>query len=258
MLTIRDLRVRYGAVEALKGISLDVAPGQIVSLLGANGAGKTTTLMAISGLVPVSGGTIEFEGRPLATWTPEAIVQAGVIQVPEGRRVFPRLTVLENLRLGAYRQSRIAQSKSSFQDLRRAGLNLPEARGCETGSKPALEEIWTLFPVLRDRQGQLAGTLSGGEQQMLALARGLMAAPRLLLLDEPSLGLAPKVVTQLFRTIQRINARGLSILLVEQNAYQALQVAHRGYVLVSGQMALTGPAARLMDDPTIKAAYLGG
>lgn len=234
MLTVRDLRVRYGAIVALRGLSFDVGPHEIVALLGANGAGKTTTLMAISGLVPLIGGAIRFDDRALGGLAPEHIVGRGVVQVPEGRRVFPRLTVEENLWLGAFRRR----------------LAAPRTRD--------LEMVWGLFPILRDRRRQLAGVLSGGEQQMLALARGLMAHPRLLLLDEPSLGLAPKVATQLFHVIHQINAQGVPILLVEQNAYQALRLAHRGYVLTAGQIVLEGPTAELLENPAVKAAYLGG
>lgn len=234
MLAIRDLHAGYGSSDVLKGITLEVRPGEIVALLGANGAGKTTTLMAISGVVATTRGGIMWEGAGLQALSSAAIVQRGIVQVPEGRRVFPRLTVLENLKLGAYRQSRIVRWE------------------------PMLEQIWALFPILRERRRQLAGTLSGGEQQMLALARGLMARPRLLLLDEPSLGLAPKVVAQLFQVIRQIHAEGLAILLVEQNAYQALKIAHRGYVLAAGRVVLEGPSAQLMEDPAVKAAYLGG
>ena len=234
MLVIRDLCVRYGAVVVLRELSLEVGPGEIVALLGANGAGKTTTLMAISGLAAVERGTIRFDDQPLHGLPAETIVRRGVIQVPEGRRVFPRLTVEENLRLGAFRQPSAAQRT---RDLMR---------------------MWELFPILRERRRQSAGTLSGGEQQMLALARGLMARPSLLLLDEPSLGLAPKVVAHLFHTIQQINAGGMPILLVEQNAYQALRIAHRGYVLAAGRIVLAGPTSRLLADPAVKAAYLGG
>ena len=233
-LAIRDLRGRYGAVEVLKGILLEVRAGEIVALLGANGAGKTTTLMAISGVVASQGGSVAFDGSRVDGLSPEEVVRAGIVQVPEGRRVFGRLTVEENLRLGAFRR----------QD--------------GAGITADLGHMWDLFPVLRERRRQLAGTLSGGEQQMLALARGLMARPRLLLLDEPSLGLAPKVVAQVFRVIQEINAAGLPILLVEQNAYQALRIAHRGYVLSAGEVVLSGSTGELMDNPAVKAAYLGG
>lgn len=232
-LALEDLSVRYGAVEVLKGIALTVGPGEIVALLGANGAGKTTTLLAVSGLVPAAGGTIHWDARPIHGLPSDQIVAAGIVHVPEGRRVFPRLTIEENLRLGGYRRSTAEQAET-------------------------LARVWTLFPVLRDRRRQLAGTLSGGEQQMLALGRGLMARPRLLVLDEPSLGLAPKAVAHLFEIIRRINADGLPILLVEQNAYQALRIAHRGYVLAAGRIVLEGPTARLLSDPAIQHAYLGG
>ncbi len=234
LLRVEDLHVRYGAVEVLKGISLDVHAGEIVALVGANGAGKTTTLMAISGLAPVVGGTIFFAGERMQRMPPEAIVGKGITQVPEGRRIFQSLTILENLQLGA---------------------------GFRKDSKKVAEDfqwVFNLFPLLQDRQRQLAGTLSGGEQQMLAIARGLVARPKLLLLDEPSLGLAPKLVTQLFDLIRQIHQSGLTILLVEQNAYQALQVAQRAYVLETGRVVLQGPAAELRENAAVKQAYLGG
>ncbi len=233
MLRIDDLQVRYGHVEAVKGLSLDVRPGEIVAVIGANGAGKSSTLMAISGLAPVTSGRITCEGRVLNGLSAEAIVAHGIIHVPEGRRIFPRLTVMENLELGAYRQRSAQQIR---QDLR---------------------HTWELFPILEARQRQLAGSLSGGEQQMLAIARGLMARPKLLLLDEPSLGLAPKLVTQLFATLRDIHQAGTTILLVEQNAYQALRLAHRGYVLETGRLVLSGDTTTLRTHPTVKAAYLG-
>ena len=233
MLTLHDLSVRYGPSEVLKAVSLTVGPGEIVALLGANGAGKTTTLMAISGLVPAAAGTIHWDAHPISTWPPERIVAAGLVQIPEGRRVFPRMTVEENLRLGGWR--------------------FPAAEQAQM-----LARVWTLFPVLRERRRQLAGTLSGGEQQMLALGRGLIAKPRLLLLDEPSLGLAPKAVAHLFAIIRQISADGLPILLVEQNAYQALRIARRAYVLAAGRIVLEGPTAQLLADPAIQHAYLGG
>ncbi len=234
LLVIEDLHVRHGAVEVLKGVGLQIRTGEIVSLIGANGAGKTTTLMAISGLIPVVKGSIRFLGEPMDGLPPEAIVAKGITQVPEGRRVFPRMTVMENLLLGAGsgRQGRSRQKN--------------------------LEEMFDLFPALRGRERQLAGTLSGGEQQMLALARGLMPRPKLLLLDEPSLGLAPKLVTQLFQVIRRIHRQGITILLVEQNAYQALQVASEATVLETGRVVLQGSAADLRENPAVKQAYLGG
>lgn len=234
LLSVQNLVVRYGAVEVLKGVSFEMLPGEIVALIGANGAGKTTTLMALSGLSPVVGGRLQFLEKDLRALRPEEIVAAGVTQIPEGRRIFPRLTVRENLLLGA-------------------GLRRDSAQ-----VKRDLEEMFGLFPVLQQRQGQLAGTLSGGEQQMLALGRGLMARPKLLLLDEPSLGLAPKLVAQVFEIIRKIHAQGLTILLVEQNAYQALQVAHRAYVLETGRVVLQGSADHLRENPAVKQAYLGG
>ena len=233
MLFLEHLEAGYGETSCLKGVSLEVHEGEIVTLLGANGAGKTTTLMALSGLVAIRAGTVTFLGTTLNGLPPEAIVGLGISHVPEGRRILPRLTVLENLELGAY--------------LRR--------------DRPAIQRdlgrVFALFPILSERRRQLAGTLSGGEQQMLAIARGLMARPRLLLLDEPSLGLAPKLVLTIFDTITRINREGVTLLLVEQNAYLALQIAHRGYVLETGRVVLSDTAARLAQNPQVKAAYLG-
>lgn len=234
LLSVEDLHVRYGPVEVLKGISLEVGEGEIVALIGANGAGKTTTLMAASGILPAAAGRIRLGGREIQAMPAEQRVALGITQVPEGRRIFPRLTVHENLLMGAV--------------LRR------QRKEIEEGMRSVLD----LFPILRQRARQLAGTLSGGEQQMLALARGLMARPKLLLLDEPSLGLAPKVVADLFSVIRRIHQSGVAMLLVEQNAYQALQVAQRAYVLQTGSVVLHGPADRLREDPAVKRAYLGG
>jgi branched-chain amino acid transport system ATP-binding protein len=234
MLRIERLEAGYGRRTCLTDVSLDVRQGEIVALLGANGAGKTTTLMAISGLVPACEGTVTFEGTALLGRPPAAIVGLGISHVPEGRRILPRLTVLENLELGGY--------------LRRD----------REGLRHDLDRVCALFPILGERRRQLAGTLSGGEQQMLAIARGLMARPRLLLLDEPSLGLAPKLVATIFETLQRINREGTTLLLVEQNAAMALQVAHRGYVLEAGRVVLTDAAERLRENPRVKAAYLGG
>ena len=232
MLRLDDVHTRYGQVEVLKGVSLEVRPGEIVTLIGANGAGKTTTLMAISGLVPVSAGAITWDGARMDGRPADAIVAAGIAHVPEGRRVFARLSIEENLRLGAYQR----RDAAIAQDIERA---------------------FALFPVLQQRRRQLAGTLSGGEQQMLAMARGLMARPTLLLLDEPSLGLAPKLVTAVFETIRRVNREGVTILLVEQNAYLALQVAHRGYVLETGRILLSDTAEALRSNPRVQHAYLG-
>ncbi len=234
MLRVEAVEAGYGPTNTLKGISLDVRQGEIVTLLGANGAGKTTTLMTISGIVAARAGAIRFQERSLVGLAPADIVGLGIGHVPEGRRILPRLTVLENLEIGAY--------------LRRDA----------TAVHQDLERVFGLFPILRQRSGQLAGTLSGGEQQMLAIGRALMGRPRLLLLDEPSLGLAPKLVLSIFETIQRINQEGVSILLVEQNAYLALQIARRGYVLETGRIVLADSAANLAANPQVKAAYLGG
>ncbi len=234
MLRLHEVEAGYGQTTCLKRVCLDVNAGEIVALLGANGAGKTTTLMAISGLVAIRRGMVTFEGRALRGEPPARIVGFGICHVPEGRRILPRLTVLENLELGAYLRS--------------------DRRGIAND----LERTYGLFPILARRQQQLAGTLSGGEQQMLAIGRALMARPKLLLLDEPSLGLAPKLVVTIFEIIKRINQEGVTILLVEQNAYQALHVAHRGYVLETGRIVLTDTAQALSQNPQVKAAYLGG
>ena len=233
MLELRDVHAYYGTIQALKGVTLDVQAGEIVTLIGANGAGKSTTLMAVSSVVDVGSGAIFFEGRDITRFSTDKVVALGITQVPEGRMIFPALTVLENLRMGGYLR----------RD--RAGLKGDEERAFE------------LFPILKERCRQDGGTLSGGEQQMLAIARALMARPRLLLLDEPSLGLAPMVVEHIFETIVRINAAGTTILLVEQNAQMALQVAHRGYVLETGRVVMSGTAGELLADPGVRDAYLG-
>lgn len=235
LLEVEGLRVRYGGVEAVQGISLEVRQGEVVTLLGANGAGKSTTLRAISGLVSPAAGSIRFDGHELTRLPAHAIVELGVAHVPEGRKVFATLTVEENLNLGGYSRRR-------------------DRRAVEEGR----ERVYALFPRLKERRHQLAGTLSGGEQQMLAIGRGLMAAPRLLLLDEPSLGLAPKLVIEIFRTIRAINEQGVTVLLVEQNARLALRVAQRGYVLETGRLALGGDARELRENPQVQEAYLGG
>ncbi len=234
LLEIAGLVARYGRITALHEISLTVDEGEIVTLIGANGAGKTTTLRAISGLMRPSAGTIRFGGADLTRLAPSAIVRAGVGHAPEGRRVFPRMTVRENLELGAY--TRRAKSEIAADT----------------------ERVLTIFPRLEERYAQKAGTMSGGEQQMLAIARALMSRPKLLLLDEPSLGLSPKLVQTIFEVIREINARGTTILLIEQNATQALAVASRGYVLEVGRVAHAGPAAELAASEAVRAAYLGG
>ena len=231
LLEIKDLRVSYGGIEALKGISFHVEEGQIVTLIGANGAGKSTTLRAISGLAPVKSGAILYDGQAINGLNPQKIVSMGVGMVPEGRRVFPNLTVLENLKIGAY--------------LRRDDL------------KHDIEYVYSLFPRLRERSWQQAGTLSGGEQQMLAVGRALMMKPRILMMDEPSLGLAPLVIRDIFEIIKTLHAQGMTILLVEQNANAALKVADYAFVLQTGMMGVQGTGAELLDNPEVKAAYLG-
>lgn len=233
MLEVSDLHSGYGKIEILKGIKIKVPVGKIVSLIGSNGAGKTTLLMTVSGIVRTRKGSIHFEGQAIDRLSPDAIVRLGIVHVPEGRRVFQRLTVEENLDLGAYTR---AQGKELEKDR---------------------EEVLTLFPILRDRLKILAGNLSGGEQQMLAMARALMAHPRIFLLDEPSLGLAPKMVELVFSLIRRINERGITVLLVEQNAWKALELAHYAYVIESGRIQLEGPAKELVTNPLVKHAYLG-
>jgi branched-chain amino acid transport system ATP-binding protein len=233
VLEITDLDVYYGAIHALKGISLSVAEREIVTLIGANGAGKSTTLRAISGLTPARAGRILFEGEDLCRLRAHQIVVRGLGHSPEGRRVFPNLTVAENLDLGAY------------------------TRHDRDGIRKDLEEVLDLFPRLQERLKQQAGTLSGGEQQMLAIGRALMGRPRLLLLDEPSLGLAPFLVKEIFRIVQEINRRGTTVLLVEQNAHMALEVAHRGYVLETGTIVLADSGRALLANPQVREAYLG-
>ena len=232
MLEVEDLHVYYGEIHALKGISLRVAQGEIVALLGNNGAGKTTTLKTISGLLKPRQGRVLLEGRPIHQLAPHEIVARGVAQSPEGRKIFNRLTVTENLEMGAYLR-------------------------VDSAVREDMDRIFELFPRLRERRQQTAGTLSGGEQQMLAMGRALMARPRILLLDEPSMGLAPILVEQIFETVADINRQGTTILLVEQNAAIALSVAHRGYVLETGNIALTGGAAELSEHPEVQRAYLG-
>ncbi|MHB8835258.1 MAG: ABC transporter ATP-binding protein [Candidatus Methylomirabilia bacterium] len=234
LLELRGVQAGYGAITALSGVSLAVGQGEIVTLIGANGAGKSTTLMSISGVLPARAGEILLDGQPIHRRTPGEIVRLGVVQVPEGRRIFPRLSVAENLELGAY------------------------CRNDPDGVLRDRAAVHALFPVLSERSRQMGGTLSGGEQQMLAIGRALLAGPRLLLLDEPSLGLAPLMVRQIFETIVRMNReRGTTILLVEQNAHLALQIAHRGYMLKTGRAVIEGTGADLLDNPAVRTAYLG-
>ncbi len=234
LLSVRGLVVNYGHIEAVRGIDLDLAPGQITALVGANGAGKSTTLMALSGLVKKAGGTVRFDGRDISAEAAHRIVGGGLVQVAEGRATLTTLTVRENLELGAYtrRDGHAARLKD-------------------------LEHVYSLFPRLQERESGLAGNLSGGEQQMLAIGRALMARPRVLLLDEPSMGLAPIIVQDIFRTLRRINGEGLTIFLVEQNVRQALKIAHRAYVLENGRVVLQGSGAELLNEPRVQEAYLG-
>lgn len=234
LLSVQDLYVAYGNVHALQGISMEVHEGEIVTLIGANGAGKSTLLRAISGIVPIRNGKIIFDSTDLGRVPAHQIVKIGVAHVPEGRGIFANLTVQENLKLSTW-------SRMDRKDLQRE-----------------YQRVFDLFPRLAERQNQLAGTLSGGEQQMLAVARALMTRGRLMLLDEPSMGLAPVLVREIFQIVREINSIGTTILLVEQNARQALRLAHRGYVLESGLLTIAGTAEELMDDPKVKAAYLGG
>ena len=234
LLSVRGLRVHYGAIEAVKGIDLELLRGEITTLLGANGAGKSTTLLALSGLLGASAGSIIFDGAELRGAAPHRIVARGLVQVPEGREILTTLTVRENLLLGAYRRKQSA----------------------ETGAD--LANLLALFPRLRERLDGAAGNLSGGEQQMLAIARALMARPKLLLLDEPSMGLAPVLVQEIFKTLSQLNEGGLTIFLVEQNARQALRIAHRAYVMEIGVIALSGPSQELLHNPRVIEAYLGG
>jgi branched-chain amino acid transport system ATP-binding protein len=233
LLHIDDIHTYYGSIQALKGISFTVDQGEIVTLIGANGAGKTTTLHTISGILHPRHGSITFEGQPIHTTPPHDIVKLGVAQSPEGRRVFGRLTVAENLQMGAF----VRSDKAAIQR--------------------DVERVYTLFPRLKERQKQLAGTLSGGEQQMLAMGRALMASPRLLLLDEPSMGLAPILVDLIFETIIEINKQGTTVLLVEQNALMALSIATRAYVLETGSIILSGTGKELLNNPEVMKAYLG-
>jgi branched-chain amino acid transport system ATP-binding protein len=234
LLTLRGVDVAYGDLPALRGVDLAIEPGEILSVVGANGAGKTTMLRAISGLLRPRAGEILFDGTRLDRLPCHAVVEHGVVQVPEGRKIFPSLTVLENLELGSY------------------------TRAARRHRRESLERVLGLFPILAERRRQAAGTMSGGQQQMLAIGRALMAAPKVLLLDEPSMGLAPMLVTQIFEIIREINAQGTTILVVEQNAAQALQRAHRAYVLETGRVVKTDSADKLLADASVREAYLGG
>jgi branched-chain amino acid transport system ATP-binding protein len=234
LLDIKDLKVSYGKIEAIKGITLNVSQGEIVTLVGANGAGKTTLLKTISGILKPSNGVIKFEGKDIQSIAPHDRVLAGLCQAPEGRGIFPGMTVLENLEMGKY--SRPEWKKELQEDL---------------------DRVYTLFPRLKERQGQAGGTLSGGEQQMLSIGRALMSRPRLLLLDEPSMGLAPMFIQQIFKIIREIQTQGVSILLVEQNAAQALSCANRAYIMETGTIVKEGSGKELLNDEAIKKAYLG-
>jgi len=234
MLKVTDLTVHYGAIKALHGISFTVEEGEIISLIGSNGAGKTTSLHALSNIVKKTSGTVFFEGEDITHLSPDAIVRTGLVHVPEGRRVFANMSVAENLELGAY------------------------TRKDRVGIKSDMERVFAFFPRLKERFRQPSGTLSGGEQQMLAIGRALMSRPKLLLLDEPSMGLAPILVDEIFSIISEINAEGTTVLLVEQNAFKALNIAHRAYILETGSVIKTAPAAELIEDESVKKAYLGG
>jgi branched-chain amino acid transport system ATP-binding protein len=232
VLEVSNLRAGYGAVEVLRGIDLSISKGEIVTLLGSNGVGKTTFSSVVSGLMQPWSGSITFEGKPIAGLTPQAIVDEGLIQVPEGRHVFPNMTVRENLELGSYRRGKSNRTRN-------------------------IEHVAEIFPRLRERFSQNAGTLSGGEQQMLAIGRGMMAEPQLLILDEPSIGLSPLLVEEMFSLIKQLNTDGLTILLVEQNVLQSMEIADRAFVMENGEIKLSGIPADLMDDPELQRSYLG-
>lgn len=234
MLEIRDVECRYGRVSAVRGLSIEVQAGELVSLIGTNGAGKTTTLKCISGLVRAVEGSVTFEGRDITKAQPSDILAAGIAHCPEGRRVFPYMTVEENLQMGSYLRTDKERVESD------------------------LERLFDRFPILKERRRQAAGTLSGGEQQMLAISRALMSRPKLVMFDEPSLGLAPNIVERTFEIIQEIRAEGVTVLMVEQNAYAALALCDRAYVLESGEVVLQGKGKDLLEDPTVREAYLGG
>jgi branched-chain amino acid transport system ATP-binding protein len=232
MLRVNGLRVAYGGIQAVKGAGFEVRQGELVSLIGANGAGKTTTLKAVTGLQPVAAGDIEFMGRSIKGQGPWELVKQGLVMVPEGRGCFTRMTITENLMMGAFVRD-------------------------DAEIEADIDKVFTIFPRLKERRAQLSGTMSGGEQQMLAMGRALMARPKVLLLDEPSMGLSPIMVDKIFEVVADIHQRGTTILLVEQNASRALQLADRGYVMESGEVTMNGPAKQLLDDPKVRAAYLG-
>ncbi len=233
LLMVRGLQVAYGGIQAVKGVDFEVREGELVSLIGSNGAGKTTTMKAITGTLPLAGGDIEYLGKSIRGQGAWDLVRRGLAMVPEGRGVFTRMTIVENLQMGAY------------------------VRKDTSGIASDMEKVFTVFPRLRERRDQLAGTMSGGEQQMLAMGRALMSRPRLLLLDEPSMGLSPLMVDKIFEVVREVYKQGVTMLLVEQNAARALQIADRGYVMESGLVTMAGPAADLLRDPKVRAAYLG-
>jgi branched-chain amino acid transport system ATP-binding protein len=233
LLSVKDVKVAYGGIQAVKGVSLEVRAGELVSLIGSNGAGKTTTMKAITGLLPLGGGHIQLAGKTIDGQGPWDLVQQGLAMVPEGRGVFTRMTIVENLQMGAY----IRDDNDAIAE--------------------DIERVFTTFPRLKERRDQLAGTMSGGEQQMLAMGRALMSRPKVLLLDEPSMGLSPIMVDKIFEVIQDVSAQGVTILLVEQNASRALQIADRGYVMESGLITLSGDAHEMLHDPKVREAYLG-
>jgi branched-chain amino acid transport system ATP-binding protein len=233
VLKIESIRAGYGPLEVLSGVSLEVRPGEIVTMIGSNGAGKTTTLMCVSGIVPIRAGRIVFDGQEIQRVPADQLVRRGLAQVPEGRKIFPRLSVLENLEMGAF------------------------VRNDKTELEADKSKVFALFPILEQRSGQLGGTLSGGEQQMLAIGRALMSRPRMLLMDEPSMGIAPMLVLKIFEAVRELNQQGMTVLLVEQNARQALKLAHRGYVLENGSIVMTDDAARLAESDEVRKAYLG-
>ncbi|RPE73000.1 amino acid/amide ABC transporter ATP-binding protein 2 (HAAT family) [Tibeticola sediminis] len=233
LLKVKGVKVAYGGIQAVKGVDFEVHEGELVSLIGSNGAGKTTTMKAIAGTLPINAGDIEYLGKSIRGQGPWDLVKQGLAMVPEGRGIFTRMTIVENLLMGAY------------------------IRSDKAGIASDMERVFTIFPRLRERKDQLAGTMSGGEQQMLAMGRALMSRPKVLLLDEPSMGLSPIMVDKIFEVVKEVHGQGVTILLVEQNASRALSIADRGYVMDSGQITMSGPARAMLDDPKVRAAYLG-